>query len=209
MLWLLYFKTVSIEFREYYDGLQLAQFGHEAKQEMCIGNVMQILCPGRFASQMDMRRHFSVEGRLFVHHLVRMEAGSLDRSSILEVELEMPQQVVAWITADTNRYYIDCPFEVEWPEDSLDSLVLPSCTIQQVLALVENYDEYRTTRERLGMDRLISYGRGVAILAVAGRAIGARRSLTGGPAARRVPACSRPTWASWRGWSRGAIRASC
>ena len=155
---------MSIEFREYYDGLQLAQFGQEAKQEMCIGNVMQILCPGRFASQMDMRRHFSVEGRLFVHHLVRMEAGSLDRSSILEVELEMPQQVVAWITADTNRYYIDCPFEVEWPEDSLDSLVLPSCTIQQVLALVENYDEYRTTRERLGMDRLISYGRGVAIL---------------------------------------------
>ena len=75
VLWLLLFKAVSPDFREQYDRLELARFSGDSRDTLCIGNALQILCPGGILSDLDRRRHFATGAPLLRHHLVRLQNG--------------------------------------------------------------------------------------------------------------------------------------
>ena len=162
VLWLLVFKAVSPDFRERYDQLGLARFSGDSRDTLCIGNVLQILCPDGILSDLERRRHFATDAPLVRHHLVRLEFASTDVASILEFELAVPQRIVGWITGDTNQYLNDSPFEVEWPTEDLDCVVLPEELLQRVVSLVERHGRTPVQGES-GRGR-ISYGRGLTIL---------------------------------------------
>lgn len=162
VLWLLFFKTVSPEFRQQYEQGEFGRFGHEFAGEIYIGNLLQVLRPSALAAQLKASGHFSVGAPLMVHHLVRLNRQV--EQTILQVEVQLPQRVVAWIADDRNLYTIDCPFRVEQPLDRLDRVVLPDGQLRRVLALVEHQDACRQRRADLGVDEAITYGRGTTIL---------------------------------------------
>ncbi|NIS79598.1 MAG: hypothetical protein GTO14_05180, partial [Anaerolineales bacterium] len=62
---------------------------------------------------MKARKHFSVDAPLLRHHLVKLGRDVEDCATILEVELELPQRVIGWISEDTNTYVVDSPFHIE------------------------------------------------------------------------------------------------
>jgi AAA+ superfamily predicted ATPase len=164
ILWLLFFNAVSPEFRTLYQGARLDRFGNENSMYMCVGNVLQILCSGAIMQQMEVRRHFSVEAPLIVHHLMELDDRSMRMGSILEAEVAIAPRVIGWINGDPHRYLGDSLFQVEMPSESLEQVVLPSEMLERVLALVEHFDRYREQRARLGLDEVIAYGRAVALL---------------------------------------------
>jgi len=164
VVWLLFFKAVSPDFRQKYEDGGLNTVGHETHSELYIGNLLQILCPGSLREQLEARRYFSVDAPLLRHHLVKLGRAVEDCATILEVELELPQRVIGWITEDSNTYVVDSPFHVECPETSLSQVVLPQEHIDRVLALLENHDAYVEKRRELRLDETISYGRAIVIL---------------------------------------------
>ena len=147
-IWLLFFKAVSPDFRQKYEDTGLNMDGQENKQEIFIGNLLQILCPGSLREQLQARRYFSVDAPLLRHHLVKFGRNVEDCATILGVELELPQRVIGWISEDNNTYAVDSPFHVECPETSLSQVVLPQEQIERILALVENYDAYLEKRSK-------------------------------------------------------------
>jgi hypothetical protein len=162
VVWLLFLKTVSPEFRLQYHAAELGQFGHEMLPEIYIGNLLQLLLPGQLSRQLAGCRHFSQDAPLLAHHLVRLARHV--RNSILEVELELPHRVVAWISDDHRAYSVDRPFLVERPQDRLDQVVLSPELMQQALQLVEQFDRSRPQRELLGLDETLTFGRSVTML---------------------------------------------
>ena len=48
----------------------------------------------------DITSLFSIDAPLFRHHLVRMGAWPENQTSVLDVEIHMPQRIVAWISGD-------------------------------------------------------------------------------------------------------------
>jgi MoxR-like ATPase len=162
VVWLLFFKTVSPDFRLQYDAAELGQFGNELLPEIYIGNLLQLLLPGQLSRQLAACRHFSLDAPLLAHHLVR-QARQV-QNSILEVELELPHRVVAWISDDHRSYSIDCPFVVERPQDRLEQVVLRPELMQQALQLVEQFDSSRQQRELLGLGDTLTFGRCVTML---------------------------------------------
>ncbi|MFQ6078507.1 MAG: hypothetical protein ACE5NJ_05150, partial [Thermodesulfobacteriota bacterium] len=107
VVWLLFFKAVSPDFRQKYEDSGLNTVGHETNSELYIGNLLQILCPGSLREQLKARRYFSVEAPLLRHHLVKLGRDVEGCATILEVELELPQRVIGWISEDTNTYVVD------------------------------------------------------------------------------------------------------
>jgi len=164
VLWLLFFKAVSPEIRQQYEDTGLNKYGHELVQEIYIGNVLELLCPGSLASQLEAYRHFSTGAPLLAHHLVRFGRDVQDCISLLMVEVQLPQRVGAWISDDHHTYAIDSPFEIERPADQLAQVVLPQAQIDQVLRLIAHHEPYLQQRQALGLDRSITYGRAVTIL---------------------------------------------
>lgn len=164
VLWLLFFKTVSPDFRQRYEEANFNRFGHEFVQEIYIGNILQLLCPGSLSAQMEACRHFAVDAPLLAHHLVRFGRDVQECPSILQVELQIPQRVVTWISKDENTYAIDCPFRVERPEDRLEKVVLPQEQLDHVLSLVTHHETYLQKSKEWGLERTITYGRATAIL---------------------------------------------
>ncbi|MFQ6038762.1 MAG: ATP-binding protein, partial [Candidatus Aminicenantales bacterium] len=164
VVWLLFFKAVSPDFRQKYEDSGLNTVGHETNSELYIGNLLQILCPGSLREHLKARRYFSIEAPLLRHHLVKLGRDVEGCATILEVELELPQRVIGWISEDTNTYVVDSPFHVEWPETSLSQVILPQEHIDRILALVENHDSYVEKRRELGLDETISYGRAIVLL---------------------------------------------
>ncbi|MBW2059344.1 MAG: ATP-binding protein [Deltaproteobacteria bacterium] len=164
VVWLLFFKAVSPDFRQKYEDSAINTVGHETNPELYIGNLLQILCPGSLRDQLEARKYFSVDAPLLRYHLVKLGRDVEDCATILEVELELPQRVIGWITEDNNTYVVDSPFHVECPETSLSQVVLPQEDIGRVLALIENHDAYVQKRRELRLDETISYGRAIVVL---------------------------------------------
>ena len=164
VLWLLFFKAVAPDFRQFCTDWELDRYGSENGKEMCVGNVLQILCPGPSLIQMNKRQHFSADAPLVAHHLVKLDTSAGGSPSILEAEISLTPRVVAWISGDTLSYTSDSPFSVERPADPMDQVVLPPEQLNRILDLVTNYDAYQERRNELGMNQTLTYGHGLVIL---------------------------------------------
>ena len=164
VLWLLFFKAVAPDFRQFCTDWGLDQYGAESGREMCVGNVLQILCPGSIMTQMSVRRYFSIDAPLVAHHMVRLDTTLGECPSILETEIALTPRIVAWISGDPHRYVSDSSFLVEHPTDPLTQVILPPDQLGRILDLVTHYDTYRQRRRELGMDQTLTYGQGLVVL---------------------------------------------
>ena len=139
VLWLLFFMAVSPELRDAGDGAG-----------MCIGDLLRVLCSKGIGDSMEARARFGVDAPLMAHHLVRMDRSG-GKPSILDVELELPQRVVSWMSGDTHRYTDDSPCRVEWPTEEVDQVVLEDGVVGRLLRMVDHYEEFRGRRLDLGL----------------------------------------------------------
>jgi hypothetical protein len=163
VLWLLFFKSVSPDFREQYEFLEMTRF-KEREEEICIGNLLELLSYTSITNTINMRARFSIDAPLFRHHLVRMGAWHDNQTSVLDVEIHMPQRIVAWISGDKHRYISDSPCLVEWPSEEIDQVVLDNGMITRLLNMVDHHAELVASRHELGIGAGISYGQGLSIL---------------------------------------------
>jgi len=164
VIWLLFFKATSPEFRQKFRKLQLADLGGSGNDQMCVGDILSVLYPGDYRSQLAARGLFGSERPLMGRYLLRAPFGTHDRFSILELDLILSTRIIHWITADKNQYAAEMPFTIDRPKTELSQVVLPGSVIDPVLRLVERYDEYVGLRKSIGMDSVIDYGRAVVIL---------------------------------------------
>ncbi len=164
VIWLLFLKTVSSNFKKQLEDSKLIDFDYKNRSELTIGFLLQILCPNSFFEQLEGRKHFSVKAPLVAYNLIQFERDVEDCSSILDVEVFLPQRVTNWISDDNNIYMNNMPYIVEYPKDSLSQVILPQRHISQILTILEHYDEYIQERKRIGIERTITYGRALVIL---------------------------------------------
>ncbi len=163
VLWLLFFMAVSPELRDQYEQLELGEWDGHDGHGMCIGDLLRVLCSKGIGDSMEARSRFGVDAPLMAHHLVRMDRSG-GKPSILDVELELPQRVVSWMSGDTHRYTDDSSCRVEWPTEEVDQVVLEDGVVGRLLRMVDHYEEFRARRLDLGLADAASYGSGLVIL---------------------------------------------
>ena len=164
VLWLLFFKATSLEFRGLFRDLDPPAIGRSNMREMYVGDILNILYPSDFRRQLAGRSLFSTDGSLMGRYLVRAPYEMENHFSVLELEIVLSGRLIHWITADRNQYVAEMPFVVERPKTGLSRVVLPEETVAPVLKLVERYEEYVERRQQLGIDDVVDYGRAVVIL---------------------------------------------
>ncbi len=163
VLWLLFFMAVSPELRDQYEQLELGEWDGHDGHGMCIGDLLRVLCSKGIDESMEARARFGVDAPLMAHHLVRMDRSG-GKPSILDVELELPQRVVSWLSGDTHRYPNDSPCRVEWPTEAVEHVVMEGGVVGRLLRMVDHYEEFRGRRLDLGLADAASYGSGLVIL---------------------------------------------
>lgn len=164
ILWLLFFAAVLPDFRELLHHWELDEAGSRSDRELNVATLLQILRPGPFSKQMEVRKHFSMDAPLVAQHLIKLDDFAARTSSILAVDVEIDPRIIAWISGDDNRYVGESFLHIERPQNALDQVVLPNETLQQVLSLLTQYDRYKDKRVQLGLDQIITYGRGICLL---------------------------------------------
>ncbi len=164
VLWLLFFKAVSPESRDHYRQLGVETRRTEGEHEVCIGDLLEILCSSGIGGTMQARARFRIDAPLMAHHLVRMDHFREERPSILDIGVHLPQRIVSWISGDTHRYPSDSPCLVEWPTEDVNRVVLDNGVVQRLLGMVDHYEEFRARRSELGLADGASCGSTLVIL---------------------------------------------
>ena len=163
-LWLLFFKAISTEFRERYEALKMCRYGNESDDEICVGNLLEILsCTGVVAS-LRLRARFSVEAPLLVHHLVRVSRYTSADTSVLDAELQITPRMVGWLSGDTRHYVNDSPCLVERPQESLEQVVLEGDDLPRLTRLIDHHAEALDQQDAMSPNGAAGYGRALAIL---------------------------------------------
>lgn len=163
VLWLLFFMAVSPEVRDQYEQLELVELHGGHGHGMCIGDLLSVLCEKGIEESMEARARFGVDAPLIVHHLIDMDPFE-GQPSILDLEVQLPQRVVSWMSGDTHRYPNDSPCRVEWTTEAVEHVVMEDGVVGRLLRMVDHYDEFRARRQDLGLADAASYGSALVIL---------------------------------------------
>lgn len=162
ILWILFFRAVALDFEGVSTGLAEADDLMSREKDFRARDVVRVLAPGSLDEQMKTARYFGVESPLIKHHLI--ETYSFGAQTFLDIEVSIPMRVAKYIADDDTEYDLNSAFLVERPEVPLSFVVLPEDQKERITTFIENYEASLRRQEEAGLDRVLTYGRSLAIL---------------------------------------------
>lgn len=158
ILWLLFFQAVAPDFDMVAEMKSLATGGRQLRAR----DIVRILAPSSLDEQMKIAGHFGVNSPLVKYRLIEMD--TYEAKTFLDIGLSIPARVAKYIANDDTEYDLDNAFIIERPEVPLSFVVLPEDQKAKVVTFIENHEKSMKRQEELGLDRVLTYGRGLAIL---------------------------------------------
>jgi len=162
ILWILFFRAVALDFERVSTGLAEADDLMSREKDFLARDIVRLLAPGSLDEQMKTARYFGVESPLIRHHLI--ETYSYGAQTFLDIEVSIPMRVAKYIANDDTEYDLNSAFIVERPEVPLSFVVLPEDQKERITTFIENYEASLRRQEETGLDRVLTYGRSLAIL---------------------------------------------
>lgn len=162
VLWLLFFQTVAADFDAAQDTTTKGNALADGERLLRARDIVRILAPDSLHEQMKIARHFGVDSPLVKYRLI--EICAYEARTFLDIELSIPARVAKYIADDDTEYDIDNAFIIERPEVPLSFAVLPEDQKRRIVSFIENHERSMKKQEELGLDKVLTYGRGLAIL---------------------------------------------
>ena len=155
--------SLDLRFGRYFGLLRDNPFKAELDVDLALG-----LAGGGLADRVRNRRYFAADSRLVRHHVIALDRHRVEMGdSFLSLSLRLPHRVLGWLLGEDNLDDALQGFvKLLEPDVSFDQVVLPPEVQGSILAMVRSHPEYLKTLKETGLDKTISYGRGVVLLFV-------------------------------------------
>lgn len=158
ILWLLFFQGVAPDFDMVAEMKSLATGDRQLRAR----DIVRILAPKSLDEQMKISGHFGADSPLVKYRLIEMD--TYEAKTFLDIGLNIPARVAKYIAKDNTEYDLDNAFIIERPDVPLSFVVLPEDQKNKILTFIENHHRSMKKQEELGLDKILTYGRGLAML---------------------------------------------
>lgn len=160
---LLFSNYSSIHFRSLFNECNFER--HESSDgEMRISTLLAVIC-NTFIEQLQNRYYFSIQSTLIRDELIVPTTYIGNSTNILDVSIIIHERIARHILGDKNTYDMSLQYIMrERPTLSIDQIVLPEKTKNDVLSLLQNFSCNAGLREQLCLRRFYGYGTGIVLM---------------------------------------------
>jgi len=147
-----------------FSDLIAAAHGNVVRTLPDVGLALRLFSTG-FSQGLRHRASFGPDGALVAKNLLQLEHRDARDGNLLDVTFRPSSRIrAALLESSANDPNLEGYSRLIWPDTELESVVLPKASVEQVLALVGNFDLWVERREAWGHNKVGDGGRGLILL---------------------------------------------
>jgi len=132
--------------------------------DLTCGSLLKLFFPLGLRDQMKGRSKFALSSPLVKHNIMILEDPDEQTGSLLNVKIKLAPRMVAYLSEDTHQYATSTFIDSEFPEETINQVVLPQETKDRILNILQNSQTYREEIKKSGIEDTIKYGKAITIL---------------------------------------------
>eukprot|EP01038_Epipyxis_sp_PR26KG_P008133 gene8133-11011_t len=157
-------KTVSPVVKTLMDTLDVSN--RTAEDVLTVGQALSILCQD-FHSQISHRKYFYQSSTLLKNAVISLSKSKwhVGTGDLTENRIILDRRILDWVVGlDSEINELVEGSDLYEPQATLSQVVLPTGYSEAILSQCASYDEYLLYKQKIGLQKTISYGNSLVIL---------------------------------------------